>query len=486
MPSDPQPSRARKQLRTRDAIPLDEVESDFGMKGMLSFLQVPREEASRNLEARRAVDLARNKPIGDIPSSSGSQVVDITSRSSAHTPGDPSEEPMGDSLEADTLNNSKHEAIDVPLLTTPERIPNRVSKSPQASSSTTQFGRPQPSIGDFHYSVHVPDVGRRKPFRWTLAQDAHTAAEQNLFAAMMELARKQGRKLPDGSSLVEASLTDLQRRLRTDHKQVKKLLASLIEKHAIALDRSADQARQQPTRYRIFTFQQINETRRSLGLLWVVKNRGVRLLSEEFVRHLQSESPMGFLPMGDSDTSEERPMGNVPTQPMGHSVKSPMGRSPEHLLIEEDSLRNEKKSTSSSAFVDRLRQLFDGDCDVKLAEMIWHQGKEAAPDVTEDEVLHFATTIYQKAKHNPRVYRPQSIVVTTIAGHIRDGGLQILRDHLGRHDPETKRDEDEQTKRDQQDAIEFWKGIANDPAESHHSRVQARSILQDYGIIVDG
>jgi hypothetical protein len=477
MPSDPQPSRARKQLRTRDAIPLDEVESDFGMKGMLSFLQVPREEASRNLEARQAVDLARRKPIGDSPSS-GSQVVDIQSRSGANVPGDPTELPMGDSLETDTSGNPKHEVTEAPPPTTPKRIPNQVSKSPKASLSSTESSGPQPDISDFKYSVHVPDVGRRKPFRWTLAQDAHTAAEQNLFAALMELARKQGRKLLDGSSLVDASLTDLQRRLRTDHKQVKKLLASLIEKHAIALDRSADQARQQPARYRIFTFQQINETRRSLGLLWVVKNRGVRLLSEEFVRHLQPESPMGLLPLADSGSSEERPMGKMPTQPMGHSVKSPMGHSPEHVLIEESSIRNEKKPSTTTAFVDRLRQLFDGDCDVKLAEMIWHQGKEAATDITEDEVLHFATTIYQKAKHNPRVHRPQSIVVTTIAGHIRDGGLQTLRDHLGRRDQENKRDE--------QDVIEFWKGIANDPAESHHSRVQARSILQDYGVVVDG
>jgi hypothetical protein len=170
-------------------------------------------------------------------------------------------------------------------------------------------------------------------------------------------------------------------------------------------------------------------------------------------------------------------MGNMPTEPMGHPVKSPMGYSPEHLLIEETPLRNGKTPTTTSSFVDRLRQLFDGDCDVKLAEMIWHQAKEAASDITEDEVLHFATNIYQKAKHNPRVHRPQSIVVTTIAGHIRDGGLQILRDQLRRLDQENKRN--------QQDVIEFWKGIANDPAESHDSRLQARSLLQDYGIIVD-
>src|SRR3954447_2813144 len=160
MSSDQQRYKARRQLRTRDAIPLDEVESDFGMKGMLSFLQVPREEASRNLEARQAVDLARSKRIGDIPSSIGSQVVDITSRSGSYTAGDAPELPMGDSVETDISYLRNDATIDAPLLTTPERIPNRVSQSPQGRSSSTQLGRPQPDIGDFKYSVHVPDVGR--------------------------------------------------------------------------------------------------------------------------------------------------------------------------------------------------------------------------------------------------------------------------------------------------------------------------------------
>jgi hypothetical protein len=366
-------------------------------------------------------------------------------------------------------------ATQVTTPTLEQAIDDRLAMSPQVSSSA-HFGSPQPEISDFKYSVAIPDVGKRKPFRWTLAQHAHTAAEQNLFAAMMELARKQGHKLPDGSSLVEASLTDLQRRLRTDHKQVKKLLANLIEKHAIALDRVADQARQRPARYRIFSFHQINEKRRSLGLLWVVKNRGVRLLSDEFVRQLSTD-PMGHSPIGNTAITEERPMGKRPAQSMGRSVESPMGRSPEHYLIEESFLRNNKKPTTTTGFVDRLRQLFEGDCDVQLAEMIWKQSKDAASDVSEDEVIHFATSIYHKAKQNPRVHRPQSIVVTTIAGHIRSGGLQTLRAQLVC--------QDEQAKRDQQDAIEFWKGIASDPGESDESRFQARSILKDYGIVID-
>src|SRR3954447_20183292 len=78
MSSDQQRYKARRQLRTRDAIPLDEVEADFGMKGMLSFLQVPHEEASRNLEARRAVDLVRDRPMGVSPMADTSNVRDIT------------------------------------------------------------------------------------------------------------------------------------------------------------------------------------------------------------------------------------------------------------------------------------------------------------------------------------------------------------------------------------------------------------------------
>lgn len=427
MPSDPQRSQPRK-LRTRDAIPLDEVEADFGMKGMLSFLEVPQEEASRALEARRAVDLAREaiepQPMGHSPTG---QSRSATNQPLGHSP-------MG------------HVACDTP------------------------------DFLEFSYSVSIPEVGKRKPFRWTLAQDAHTPAEQNLFSVLMELSRRQHHKLPDGSSLVEASLTDLQRRLRTDHKQVKKLLTNLIEKHAIALERSADPARQIPARYQIFSYQQINEKRRSLDLLWVVKNRGVRLLSDKFVRRL-AEEPMGDSPLGYLTEQSESPVGDRPLLPMGQLPESPIGHSPGLFLIEEEKLRKNKNSSSSSQFVEKLREVFEGDCDIDLAEMVWRQGRDAAADISEDELVHFAASIYRKAKQNPNVRRPQSIVVSTIAGHIHSGGLQRYRKQI--------QHQEEQGARDHEDAVEFWKGIANDLSESEESRLQARDILRDYGVVVE-
>ena len=181
MSSNPQRSKVRRQLRTRDAIPLDEVEADFGMKGMLSFLQVPREEASRNLEARRAVDVSREIPIG--------------------------QSPMGDTgqpTSADAIRPMGHVPVGRPSHLHQNIQPDGPPKGAAASQSDNiddplnSERRAPIHIGDFSYSVPIPDVGKRKPFRWTLAQDAHTAAEQTLFAAMMELSRRQGPKLPTG------------------------------------------------------------------------------------------------------------------------------------------------------------------------------------------------------------------------------------------------------------------------------------------------
>jgi hypothetical protein len=473
MPSDPQRSKARKQLRTRDAIPLDEVEADFGMKGMLSFLQVPREEASRNLEARRAVDIARDTPMGESPLGDNSNVLDIT-RGYVNTP-----------AESDTISAGH---LHIGSLQQPQekKIEAEAPKRPPIAQSATDHplitrarAQTNTDLGDFTYSVAIPDVGKRKPFRWTLAQDAHTASEQTLFAAMMELSRKQGAKLPDGSSLVEASLTDLQKRLRTDHKQIKKLLANLIEKHAIAVERPANPARQIPAKYRVFSFQQINEKRRSLGLLWVVKNRGVRLLSDDFVQQLLVDLPMGYSPLGVSAESSEQPMGKQRDKPMGYLPEEPMGRTPGHILIEESRLRTDKNPSTATPpdFLSKLRDLFEGDCDVQLADRVWKQGREVAPDITVDELMYFATNVYLKAKQNPRVHRPQSIVVTTIGGHLRDGGLQRIREQI--------LVQQRRADRDREDTIEFWKGIANNPMETPESRLQAQNILRDYGISLE-
>jgi hypothetical protein len=85
-------------------------------------------------------------------------------------------------------------------------------------------------------------------------------------------------------------------------------------------------------------------------------------------------------------------------------------------------------------------------------------------------------SVYQKAKQNPKVHRPQSIVVATIAGHISGGGLNRLREQVGLQQQQADRERD--------DTIEFWKGIASDPTETENSRIQARSILREYGIVV--
>jgi len=82
-----------------------------------------------------------------------------------------------------------------------------------------------------------------------------------------------------------------------------------------------------------------------------------------------------------------------------------------------------------------------------------------------------------KAKQNPRVQRPQSIVVTTIRGHISEGGLQRLREQL--------RVQQQRANRDREDTIEFWKGIANDSTETQESRIQARNVLQEYGVAIE-
>jgi hypothetical protein len=143
MPSDPQRSRARKQLRTRDAIPLDEVEADFGMKGMLSFLQIPREEASRNLEARRAVDLANDRPMGHSPVANGSQVVEITTGYGDFTPSPTADSPMHVSPGSAEPVVIADTATQVTTPTLEQAIDDRPAMSPQVSSSA-HFGSPQP------------------------------------------------------------------------------------------------------------------------------------------------------------------------------------------------------------------------------------------------------------------------------------------------------------------------------------------------------
>ena len=120
-----------------------------------------------------------------------------------------------------------------------------------------------------HFIPYMAVEGRgRRPLRFCrTVQDAHTSSEQLAYQALCSQARNYGEREFSGSSLVDIGLSQLCLLLNTDHKNVKRLLRCLQEKLAIEVVRQPDYRLAIPTRYRVFTSEQVLNRRRAAGLV---------------------------------------------------------------------------------------------------------------------------------------------------------------------------------------------------------------------------
>ena len=153
-------------------------------------------------------------------------------------------------------------------------------------------------MGQSRAAIPVMEVeGRgKRPLRYCrTVQDGHTSSEEIAYQALWAHARHRGQTDTDGSQVVDLALSELRTILRTDHKNVKRLLTALKSKLDLEIVRPPDYRRAISTRYRIFTHEQILERRRTANMLWVVRTRAVRFVPMEVVNSLLNigEQPMG-------------------------------------------------------------------------------------------------------------------------------------------------------------------------------------------------
>ena len=271
------PPRRRLSKPAPPPLDLDEIERDPGFRGMLSFLQPSSE----------------TKP---------GAAQDTVSGQTAPVEPPPAHEPAVLSSQGDTPTSQQP-----------------VGFSSPAQHPADQMAETNPPMGlqpPFFPYINVEGRGKRPLHYCRTVQDGHTSGEQIAYQLLWAYARRFGQNENEGSYLVDASLARICELLRSDHKNVKRLLHSLEEKLAIEVVQPADCKLGIPTRYRVYSHGQILDRRRRAGLVWVVRTRTTRFIDLGTVQRLLDESSMGQEPMGDLPEAE-LPRGSWPHRPVG-------------------------------------------------------------------------------------------------------------------------------------------------------------------------
>lgn len=279
----PTNSRRRSSKLAAEPLDLDEIEQDPGFRGMLSFLKATPDENRQRLALREEADRQSpmgQPPVGELPTGELPMgelpMGDSPMNESAISGPNPQDRPP---VRSDTASGS----FELADIAAPIEIGTDNSSGSELPMGQSPMGdswpRPIPSM-------EVEGRGKR-PLRFCrTVQDGHTSSEELAYEALWAHARRHGQADTDGSRVVDLALSQLRTILKTDHKNVKRLLMSLKSKLVLEIVRPPDYRRAISTRYRIFNQGQILERRKTANMLWVVRTRAVRFVPMEVVNRL--------------------------------------------------------------------------------------------------------------------------------------------------------------------------------------------------------
>lgn len=388
-------------------IDLAEMEKDPGLRGMLSFLEVPPEEKARLIALREGVERATQPPMGHSPMGLSVEATETSALAvPSHINPPMGHSPMGQS--------APRRAVQRPPAAPPPPPPAVFAFTPE------QIAQPP--------FINLPGNGRRRLHYCREVQDAHTAAEIVAYQALWLYAKKFGRPDETGYT-IDVGLSRICEIWKTDHKHAKRLLAALETKQNLEIIRQPNYQLSLATRYRIFNFTQIYERRRARGLLWVVKTRTTQFVDLETVNRLFTEqfppdSPMGLSPMGHSLFEGDSPMGHSPHRPMGQQPDPPMGHSPTDIFIKELS-KGKKKETSSSVFVALTEAT--GHADDDAVRRIVASCRAVAPDATDQEIAYFVRFHGNRFRQMRAIDNPMGMLIKHVPKCFEGESLRQFR-----------------------------------------------------------
>ena len=275
-----------------------------------------------------------------------------------------------------------HPEGESPLGQAPEARPTFI---PEASGRKTEHGQArypqgQLPIGSSHPVGSLPAgqadlldgslVGRQQKIRRAVvAQDGHSSGEQLLYLSLWNAARPES---PD-TRVISIGYNGMSSLCKLERSNCKKNVQSLIEKLALEVTKAHQTASSTGTTYRIFSYGEILRRRKAAGLIWVIRTSGVR-----FVRPMcdSPTPPMGDLRTVSVSGSPIGGVGNTPTPPVCEA----------HTPLVKDRKVSEIASSSSVVYAALSRF---GPVDDDVLHKLAISCRDAAPDCTDDEIVHF-------------------------------------------------------------------------------------------------
>jgi len=255
-------------------------------------------------------------------------------------------------------------------------------------------------------TIDVPGAGKRRYHRCILVQDGHTAGEDRLFNTMVRLVKRKGRVLADGSWLLSVSMDDLAEAAVMHRTNVRNNLKGLITKLAIEQTKERNMHQLAPRTYHGFTFRQILERRRTAGMEWVVRSRGVVFVpTAEVEKTLRSESLRSdSSPEAESLQSESLPSVGSESHQALRSESHPSSLLDRHALGKTSS--SEVSPLVCNAIINVLGMIDDD-----AVALVIRKCRQHAPDASDEEIAELAAFQCRRILRMRNVDNPVGLLI---------------------------------------------------------------------------
>jgi hypothetical protein len=401
--------QAKHTSRNRKIEPLNwaEAANSPALKGMMSFLDIKPEEVRSGhfKDVPNGLD-SRVDPIGDTLTGSDTLIPTIEEkpvspkaviemrpiRLSAATslPVSPERSPVSDTPPVSDPLPDSDSLPDSELL--PVSVSHPVSNTLPVSESS------QVAINVVRGSVPSQN---RKIRKCRLSQDAHSAGEETLYRILWEEGKPVSAN-PLGSRTVRIGYAELANRARMHKANVRLNLASLAAK--LAIEQSGDFSSRDmiAKSYRVLSYKEILERRRTAGLEYVIRQKNVIFVTPTGVPIELPGLPQAKKEKKDP-TYDTRPVSDAP--PVGESLPDSETRtgSENGFDLQADDMACVSKAMNTYWSVD----------DAATDQLI-RACRKIRPDAQAEEIAYFVREKLELTRTNRNITNPIGLILATV------------------------------------------------------------------------
>jgi hypothetical protein len=322
----------------------------------------------------------------------------------------------------------------------------------------------------------TPGRGRSKIRRCVLAQDGHSLGEEAIYQALWRAGRSESPSDPNSPRTIRIGAAELGYKVNMAKKNVRQNISRLFEKLALEILENFETMNSQARLYRVYSYKQILERRRAVGMEYILRNKGVVFCTQDGSELVSS--PAYVSSPGDKTSIRPAPPKRARKRV---AVSKPVQYEPAQTPPDQEEAESSDLQTVAKA----LNQYWS--VDQEAAVQLLQKCRRVRSDATADEIAFFVSEKLYLARTNRNITNPVGLILATVPQSFAGSTFLELRRRRERQaaaaaeEAARKAREAEETNAWLRKEIERYEDIAGDESRPQKERDEAAKFLRQLG-----